>query len=64
MTRQITRPKTDPDFREWLKDNPSPSLQDLVDTYGSYTAIPPEVWKEFDALARDWNLRRLGRPMW
>lgn len=65
MTRQAhTRPKTDPDFRTWLKANPSPSLQDLVETYGGYANIPPDAWAEYDAEAKDWNLRRIGRAMW
>lgn len=65
MTKfELARPKTDPDFRTWLKANPSPSLQDLVETYGGYDKIPPEVWAEYDALVKDWNLRRINRDMW
>lgn len=64
MTRQAPgRPASTPDFRDWLKDNPSPSLQDLVEKYG-WGAIPPEVWDDYDARCKDWNRRRIDRDMW
>lgn len=62
MTRFTpTRPRNTPDFRDWLKDNPSPSLQDLVEKYG-WGAIPPEIWADYDERTKDWNLRRISRP--
>ena len=41
-------------FGAWLKKNPPPDLQDLVEQYGGYNKITAEAWKGFDDRTRDW----------
>jgi hypothetical protein len=65
MTRFVpTRPKTTPDFVEWLKANPRPDLQALIAEHGGYAKITPQAWIDFDADVKDWNVRRINRDMW
>jgi hypothetical protein len=46
-----------PDFTEWLKRNPQPALQDLVQRYGSYHRVPADAWTQFDLDIADWQAR-------
>jgi hypothetical protein len=60
----MTTDATNSDFAEWLKRNPPPALQDLVQRYGSYRCIPEEAWAQFDLDMADWQARRIRRVKW
>lgn len=49
------------DFHDWIKDHPPPNLQELVARFGTYSAITPDAWAEFDAAREDWEYRRKNR---
>jgi hypothetical protein len=49
------------DFAQWLAANPLPSIDELIEQYGSYGAIPGTVWAQHDAAMRAWQLRRRDR---
>jgi hypothetical protein len=34
---------------------PPPNLQKLVEKYGGYDRIPPEVWTKYDAALKRWQ---------
>ena len=57
------KPKAHPDadFHEWIKRDPPPDLQELVRRFGTYSAITPEAWAEYDAELADWDSRRRAR---
>jgi hypothetical protein len=44
-------------FAEWLKNNPEPSLAELVERWGGFSKVPVEAWKKFDRKMADWKLR-------
>jgi len=44
-------------FAEWLETNPEPSLQALVERFGSYNKITKEGWDQFDRQMEDWQQR-------
>jgi len=47
--------KRDSSFSEWLRDNPEPNLQELVERYGGYARVPIEAWRRFDADMKRWQ---------
>jgi hypothetical protein len=47
----------DTTFTEWLAQNPEPSLAELVEKYGGYSRIPPDVWADYDRRMADWRER-------
>jgi hypothetical protein len=49
------------DFAAWLAENPEPDIADLVRQYGSYAAISPQAWAEFDRQVTAWQRRRRER---
>jgi hypothetical protein len=51
----------DDDFAQWLAENPAPSLADLVQQHGGYSAITPQAWAEYDRAVVNWQLRRRER---
>jgi hypothetical protein len=45
-------------FGEWLKQNPEPSVDKLVEQFGGeYWKITPEAWAEFERQTEDWQQR-------
>jgi hypothetical protein len=44
-------------FGEWLKANPEPDLQQLIDRCGGYSRITAEAWAEYDRAVEDWQRR-------
>jgi hypothetical protein len=57
----MSMPPRDPDYVEWLKDNPEPDLQELVQTFGRYDRIPSWAWAQFDRDMEDWQARYRAR---
>lgn len=56
------KPQTrDADFREWIKTNPPPSLQELVRQFGNYSKITPQAWAEYDLRITEWEFARKNR---
>jgi hypothetical protein len=51
----------DADFRDWIRNNPPPSLQELVRQFGDYSKITPEAWSEYDARVVEWEFARANR---
>jgi DNA N-6-adenine-methyltransferase (Dam) len=51
----------DDGFSRWLKDNPPPDLQRLVDRYGGHSKVPPEAWADFDRAKVSWEVKRKSR---
>jgi hypothetical protein len=51
----------DADYVWWVKLNPPPSLNELIKKYGSYSNIPPEAMRDYDARMSDWHYRRAHR---
>ena len=49
------------DFAQWLKANPAPDLQALVERFGGYARVPPEAWAEFDRAKERWEAERKAR---
>ena len=52
---------TDDGFAAWLRRNPPPDLQVLVERFGGYDKIPSEAWAEFDRAMAAWHERRRTR---
>jgi hypothetical protein len=48
----------DESFAAWLRKNPAPDLQKLVERFGTYSQITPEAWGEFDRAMEQWQERR------
>jgi hypothetical protein len=44
-------------FAEWLRRNPEPDLQELVERYGGFSKVPVEAWQEFDRRIFNWKDR-------
>jgi hypothetical protein len=57
----MTPTKDHADFSTWLKQNPGPFLQALVDQYGGYSSIPPDAWAEYDRARWTWESARRDR---
>src|SRR5262249_60880807 len=53
---------TDDTFANWLRANPAPDLQALVERHGGYDKITPEAWAEYDRALAEWQERRRHRP--
>jgi hypothetical protein len=51
----------DPDFHEWIKRDPPPSLQELVRRFGAFSNITAEAWAEYDIAMAEWQHRRKTR---
>jgi hypothetical protein len=49
---------TDESFAEWLRRNPAPDLQKLVEQFGGYDKITPEAWQKYDADMEAWQGKR------
>ena len=53
---------TDPaDFDTWLTGNPPPTLQELLDQYGTWGLIPPAAWDQWDTAYTAWESNRRDR---
>jgi hypothetical protein len=52
---------TDRDYEGWLRANPAPDLQELVERHGGYDKITPAAWAEYDRAMADWQERRRNR---
>jgi hypothetical protein len=50
-------------FAEWLKQNPEPNLQELVERYGGFSRVPVEAWQKFDKRMDDWKRRYRQRHL-
>ena len=66
LRRRIRDPRIrqrvrDADFQTWVKDHPSPNLQDYLGQYGSFSAIPLEAWRRFDDAVEQWQQERKHR---
>jgi len=48
-------------YADWLRANPAPDLQDLVERFGGYSNITAEAWAEYDRAMADWQERRRRR---
>jgi len=48
-------------YEDWLRANPAPDLQALVERHGDYDKITPETWAEHDRTMADWQERRRHR---
>jgi hypothetical protein len=46
------------DFADWVKCDPPPNVHDLAIRFGSYKAITPEAWAEYDRAMEAWQERR------
>lgn len=55
---------TDDEFERWVRDNPPPSLDELIRTHGDYLSIPPDAWLKWDQDVWDWQQRRRDRLVW
>jgi hypothetical protein len=51
----------DDGYEAWLRSNPAPDLQDLVEHHGGYSNITPEAWAEHDRAIAEWQERRRTR---
>lgn len=57
---ELERQRAEPgDFAEWLKRNPPPSIDTLIEKFGSYGAITAQAWADHEKALRRWrvNLR-------
>jgi hypothetical protein len=48
----------DESFAAWLRKNPAPDLQQLVERFGGYDKITAEAWAAYDAAMAEWQLMR------
>lgn len=48
-------------YPNWIRTNPPPDLQALVERYGGYWDIPQSVWDRFQEEMRAWQQRRRDR---
>jgi len=62
MARVLTRAEAErrqfERFADWLKRNPAPDLQELVQRYGGFSRVPVEAWAQFDRAKQQWEARR------
>ena len=49
------------DYETWLKANPYPSLQELLDKYGSHDRVPAAEWTRYDRARAEWETNRRDR---
>jgi len=49
------------DFSDWLRANPAPDFQALVERRGGYVNITPEEWGAHDRALAEWQERRRMR---
>jgi len=54
----------DRNFVDWVKDNPLPDLQELVQRYGGFSKVPVDAWNEFDQQKAGWEACRRWRLGW
>jgi hypothetical protein len=48
-------------FEEWLRTNPAPDLQALVNHWGGYHKVPQVAWDDFYSQNEKWESARLDR---